>query len=73
MGIQRKPRVGLLDVMEPQSGSKVLEKTTQAKLPTPPSALPPQPDLADHKRKMDQKGPEAVEGGTDPFPNEAEL
>jgi len=51
----------------------VLEKTTQAKLPPSPSSLPPQPDLADHKRKMDQKGPEAVEGGTGPFPKEVEL
>ena len=33
MGIQCKPRAGLLDVMESQAGGKVPEKTTQAKLP----------------------------------------
>lgn len=72
MGIQRKPRAGLLDVMESQSWSKAPEKTTQAKLPPPPSSLPPQLDPVDHKRKRDQKGPEAVKEGKGPFPKEAE-
>ena len=53
MGIQRKPKAVLLDVMESQSGSKAPKKTTQEKLPPPPSSLPPQLDLVDHKRKMD--------------------
>ena len=30
MGIQRKPRTGLQEVMEPQSGSKAPKKTIQA-------------------------------------------
>ena len=72
MGKQCKPKVGLLDVMESQFRSKVPEKTTRAKLPPPPSSLPPQLDLADHKRKMDQRGPEAVERGKGPLPKEAE-
>ena len=36
MGIQRKPRTGLLEVMKSQVGSKMQEKTTQAKLPPLP-------------------------------------
>ena len=73
MGIQRKPRTGLLEVMESQSGSKALEKTTQSKLPP---LLPTQPlrsNLADHKKKRDQKSQEVVEGGKGPFPKKAKL
>ena len=33
MGIQCKPRTGLLEVMESQVGGKMQEKTIQAKLP----------------------------------------
>ena len=36
MGIQRKSRTCLLDIMESASGSKVPEKNAQAKLPPPP-------------------------------------
>ena len=72
IGIQHKPRVGLLDIMESQSRSKAPEKTTQAKLPPPPSSLPPRPDPADHKRKRDQRGLEVVERGKGPFLKEAE-
>ena len=73
MGIQRKPKVGLMDVIETQPESKAPEKTIQAKLPPPPSSLPPWPDPADHKRKRDQRGPEVVEGGKGPFPKKAKL
>ena len=72
MGIQRKPRVGLLLVMESQVEDKSLDKTTQAKPPPPLSSLPPRPDHVDHKRKRDQRGSEAVEGGKEPLPKEAE-
>ena len=40
MGIQCKPKIGLLEVMESQSRRKAPEKTTQAKLPP---LLPTQP------------------------------
>ena len=40
MGIQRKPRTGLLDVMESTLRSKVPEKNAQAKLPPPPPTQP---------------------------------
>ena len=73
MGIQRKPRVGLLGVMESQSWSKALEKTTPTKLPPPPSSLPPRPNLVDHKRKGDPRGPEVVEEGKGPFSKKSEL
>ena len=73
MGIQRKPRAGLLGVMESQSRCKALEKTTPVKLPPFPPSLPPWPDPMDNKRKRDQRGPEAMEGGKGPFSKEAEL
>ena len=72
MGIQRKPRAGLLSIMKSQVGDKALEKTTQAKLNPPPSSLPPRPDHVDYKRKRDQRGPEAREGDKDSLPKEAE-
>ena len=49
-----------------------LEKTTQVQLPPPPSSLPPRPDLVDHKRKRDQRGPKVVERRNGPLPKEAE-
>lgn len=52
--------------MESSAGGKALEKPTQAKLPPPPLT-----QLADHKRKSDQKGHEAVEGGKGPLSKEA--
>ena len=72
MEIQRKPKVGLLSVMESQAGNKVPEKVTQAKLPPP---LPTQPlgaDPANHKRKRDQKSQDVVEGGKGPLAKETE-
>ena len=53
MGIQHKPKAGLLAVMKSQAGDKVPEKATQAKIPP---SLPTQPlraNLADHKRERD--------------------
>ena len=74
MGIQCKPRAGLLGIIESQSRSKASEKTTPAKLPPPLSSLPPRLNLADHKRKRDQRGPKVVEGGgKGPLSKEAEL
>ena len=54
-------------------GSKVPKKTTLAQLPPSLSAQPPQSDPADHKRKRDQKGQEATEGGKGPLPKEVEA
>ena len=53
MGIQRKPKAGLLAVMESQVGDKVLEKATQAKLPPPSPTQPLRANLANHKRERD--------------------
>ena len=61
MGMQRKQRTGLLEVMESSTGGKAPEKPSQAKLP-PPAPI----QLADHKRKRDQRGQEIVEGGNGP-------
>lgn len=72
MGIQRKPKRGLLDLTESQPGKEAPEKPTQSKLPLPPPklplpppqpSLPPRPDPADPKRKREHKGKEAVEAG----------
>ena len=71
MGIQRKLWVGLLSIMESQVGDQAPKKNTLAKLPPLPSFLPPRPDHVDYKRKRDQRGPEAVEGGKGPLPKEA--
>ena len=51
MRIQRKQRTGLLEVMKSSTEGKAPEKPSQAKLPP----LPPI-QLADHKRKRDQRG-----------------
>lgn len=73
MGIQCKPRAGLLDVMESQAGGKVPEKTTQAKLPPPPPTQPLHPDPVDCKRKRDKKSHDVVEGGKGPLSKEVET
>ena len=73
MGIQFKPRTGLLEVMESQYGSKAPNKTIQAKLPPPSPTQTLRLDPADHKRKRGQKSHEVVEGGKGPFPKEAKL
>ena len=61
MGIQRKQRTGLLEVMESSVGCKAPEKPSQAKLPPLPPIQP-----ANHKRKREQRGQEVVEGGKGP-------
>ena len=61
MGIQRKQRTGLLEVMDSSVGCKAPEKPSQAKLPPLPPIQP-----ANHKRKRDQRGQEVVEGGKGP-------
>ena len=61
MGIQRKPKSSLLDLIESQPGRDAPGKATQTKPPTPPLTLPLQPGPADHKRKREPKGKEVVE------------
>ena len=57
MGIQRKPRDCLMEVMESQVRGKVPEAVTQAKLPIPHD---PQQNISDKKRKREQKGREVA-------------
>ena len=56
MGIQRKPRSTLLELIESQPGGNALGKATQTRLPTPPPALPLRSEPADLKRKRGAKG-----------------
>ena len=63
MGIQRKPRSTLQELLESQPGGNMLGKVAQTRLPTPPPALPFRPKLADLKRKKVLKGKEVVEVG----------
>lgn len=73
MGIKRKQRIGLLEVMESSTGSKAPKKIALTQLPPPLSTQPPRLDLIDHKRKRDQKGQEAAKGGKGPLPKKAEV
>ena len=61
-----------MDVMESASGSKVPEKNAQAKLPPPPPTQPLRVDLADHKRKRDQRNQDLGEGGKGLLPKDVE-
>ena len=62
MGIQRKPKSNLLELIEKQPRRDELGKTARSKPPTPPPALPP-PQPADLKRKREQKGKQVIEAG----------
>ena len=61
MGIQRKPKSSLLDLIESQPGRDAPGKVTHSNPPTPPHALPFQ--TADLKRKREQKGKEVMGAG----------
>ena len=72
MGIQRKPKKSLMELIEDQSRRGGPGKSAQPKLlPPPPKSPPfaPQPSLpfrteqADPKRKIDQKGKDVMEIG----------
>ena len=63
MGIQRKQRSTLQELLESQPGENVPRKVPQTRLPTPPPAQPLRLEPADLKRKRKQKGNEVVEGG----------
>ena len=62
MGIQRKPKSSLLELIENQPGRDAPGKTVRSKSPTPPPALPsPQP--FDLKMKREPKGKRVMEVG----------
>ena len=72
MGIQRKPQKSLMELIKDQPGRGGTGKSAQPKLPPlpPKSSLPaPQPslpfrtELADLKRKKEQKGKDVMETG----------
>ena len=63
MVIQRKSRSSLLNLLESHAGGNVPKKAIQTKPSTPPFTQASQLDLANKKRKMDQKGKEVVEEG----------
>ena len=51
MGIQRKPRSSLIEVMESQVKGKAQEVAVQTILPPFPTPHDPQQEIADKKRK----------------------
>ena len=59
MGIQRKPKSNLLELIEKQPRRDELGKTAHSKPPTPPPALPP-PQPANLKTKREQKGKQVI-------------
>ena len=78
IGIQRKSQRSLLDLIESQPGRGAPGKSTQPKLPHPPPkspqpSLPSRPDLADLKRKREQKGKDVVETGRSRPDHEDEI
>ena len=61
MGIQRKQRSTLQELLESQPGGHAPRKTPQTRLPTPLPIQPLRADLADHKRKREEKWNDVVE------------
>ena len=72
MGIQRKQRSTLQELLESQPGKDVPEKAAQTKLPPPPPIQPPRIDLVYHKRKMEEKCKKVVEAEKTHPPHEVE-
>ena len=63
IGIQRKLRSTLQELLESQPGENTPRKAAQTRLPTPPPTQPLRLEPADLKRKSEQKRKEVVEGG----------
>ena len=73
MGIQRKSKRSLLDLIESQPGKDTPRKSAQPQLPPPPPpklplpplqpSLPPRAKPVDPKRKREQKGNEVLKAG----------
>ena len=70
MGIQRKPRSTLQELLESQLGRDAPTKAPHTRLPTPPPTHPLRTDPVDLKRKRDNKGNEVIEGGKNLPPRE---
>lgn len=60
MGIQRKQRSTLQELLESQPEGKAPGKATQTWLSTPPPAQHTRAELADHKRKREDRGKEVM-------------
>ena len=73
IGIQRKPKSSLMDLIESQSGRNAPVKTAQTKCPTPPLGLPLLPGPAGLKRKRESKGKEVVDASKSLPPQEDEA
>ena len=63
MGIQQKQRSTLQELLESQPGWNALEKAAYTKLPPLPPIQTLRADLANHKRKREEKGKEVAETG----------
>ena len=70
MGIQRKSKRSLMDLIESQPGRDAPGKSAQPKLPPPPPksplpppqpSLPPRPNPTDPKKKREQKGKDVMD------------
>lgn len=73
MGIQRKPKSNLMDLIESQLGRDALMKTAQSKPPNPPPTLPLPPGPAKLKRKKERKGKEVMDASKPHPPQEEEA
>ena len=73
MGIQRKPRSTLQELLESQLRGNALGKVAQTRLPTSPPAQPLRLEPAYLKRKREQKGKEVIEGGKNHLSQEDEA
>lgn len=71
MGIQRKPKSSLLDLIKSQPGRDAPGKANHTKHSTPPLALPSQ--TTNLKRKREQKGKEVMGAGQTLPPHEDEV
>ena len=73
LGIQRKSRTSLIEIMESQSEGKAPEVAGQAKHPSLPTPHDHQPNPANKKRKREQKRKDVIEEGRGVPPKEIEL
>jgi len=72
MGIQRRPRGNLLEMMESQARNKAPKAASQAKLPSLPTSHDIQQEAADKKKKRETRGKEVIEEGREVSSKETE-
>ena len=65
MGIERRPRGSLLEMMESQARNKAPETANQAKLLPLPISHDTHEEAVDKKRKREIRGKEVIEEGRD--------